>query len=140
MSEESQDSTEVQEPVEEEPLEPTDEPSESPEPEPVQKGRPKMSEDEKKARRRETQKSYYQKIRAKASAPPPSPAASPAPVAAPAAPVAPVAKPAIKRQKREAPRVSYEPTSPRTTMINAWREAKIHQSTRKQQMYASWLQ
>ena len=142
MSEESQDS---EKPVEEEQLEEEeqveeeqDEPPEPPLPEPVKSGRSKLSEDEKKARRRETQKTYYQKIRDRASVPAASPAAPPAPVAPP---VAPVAKPALKRQKKaEAPRVHYEPTSPRTTMINAWREAKIHQSTRRQQMYESWLQ
>ena len=141
MSEESQDPKLVEE------EEPEEEPAELPEAEPeakedlpVKKGRPKLSEEDKKERRRETQKTYYSKIRAKVTAPEPPPAPLP-PV--PEAPPVPVPKPAIKRAPKKAvvPRqVHYEPTSPRSTMIAAYREARIHQSNRKQALYASWLE
>ena len=135
MSEESQDPKLVEEedPQEEEPPEVREEEPEAKEDLPVKKGRPKLSEEDKQERRRETQKTYYSKIRAKVTAPEPPPV--------PEAP--PVPKPAIKRapKKVAAPRqVHYEPSSPRSTMIAAYREAKIHQSNRRQQLYASWLE
>ena len=95
------------------------------------KAKPKrksLSGEEKKTKKKEANKNYYVKTREKlgrveeeAPSPPPAPKA--------------------KRQAKEAsPVVEYVPSSPRTRMIEAYREARLVDQERKQQRYAAWFQ
>jgi hypothetical protein len=101
------------------------------------RGRPRLNEEDKRDRRRKTQQAYYAKVRAKA-APPPEP---PKPILK--APK-PTPKPTPKRTSAPkrvlVPRVEYEPSSPRSNLISAYREARIQQVERRQAMYSSWLE
>ena len=95
------------------------------------KAKPKrksLSTEEKKVKKKEANKDYYVKTREKLGR---------VEEEAPSTPPAPKAK----RQAKEAsPVVEYVPSSPRTRMIEAYREARLLDQERKQQRYTAWFQ
>ena len=97
-------------------------------------------EEEKKQKRRETNKRYYEKVKAKAvSKAPPERRQnlhSPPPAPKPKAKKPPKAPPPPRKLERE-PR--YEPSSPRTTLVQAYREARLAQLESKREKYSSWF-
>ena len=136
MSEESQDpilEQEQGEAVEEQEEEPGEAEQTEITPTDAPRGRPRLNEEDKRDRRRKTQQAYYAKVRAKA-APPPEPPK----------PILKAPKPTPKRTSAPkrvlVPRVEYEPSSPRSNLISAYREARIQQVERRQAMYSSWLE
>ena len=126
-----------EQPVEEEPEpdvepEPDEEPDDTPPvttapqvaaPGACDRGRKKLTDEEKVHRRKETQARYYQKSKAKPPEPPPL---------VRQAPKAPKPKPRVPREREE-------PRSPREVLVAAYREARIAQRERKREKYKSWF-
>ena len=120
------------------------------------RGRPKLPSAEKKVRKAASNKSYYEGIRQKIkqvdkpppepSPPkkkrPPSPEPSPPKRKAKAKPrPAKPASPEPSPPKRKArPKPAYEPSSPRSKLVAAYREARLHQQEQKIQRYRSWFE
>ena len=111
---------------------------------PKKSGRPKLSDEEKKERRRQANQSYYHKTRAlvKASK---EPTPEPAPPQAPAPATPPPPRPKAKAKQR-APKPQplkrqavEEPISPRETLRDLWRQVRIGELERKQARYRSWF-
>jgi hypothetical protein len=104
-----------------------EQPEEAP---PKPQGRP--TEEEKKEKRKEINQRYYVKAKAKAlvvepKAPPLKPKAKAR---------APKAPPPLRRETTR----DYEPSSPKTILVKAYREARIAQLDGKRQKYASWFE
>ena len=122
-------------------------------PEKPKRGRPKLPSDERKERKKAANKSYYEGIREKlkqAKESPPKPVKSkkkPSPIqeSPPKKPktrkkrVTPESPPKKVKPKRK-PEPEYEPTSPRSKLVAAYREARLHQQEQKIQRYRSWFE
>ena len=90
-----------------------------------------------KAKRKETNRKYYDKVRQKLKAAEAAP-----PVAEPEEPKTPKktkakAKPRAMSPKKRPP--PSPPESPRTRMAAAYREARLQDAQRKQERYRSWF-
>ena len=81
-----------------------------------------LTAEEKRAKKKASNKTYYVRTREKLGKVEEEADVTPSPKAKPAA------------------EVKYVPSSPRTRMIEAYREARLQDQERKQQRYASWFQ
>ena len=128
----SEDEKEISEPVTEEPM--VEEPVAA---EPAMEEPPSKA-DIVKAKRKETNRKYYDKVRQKLKTADEAP-----PVVLPPEPKTPKktkakAKPRAMSPKKRPP--PSPPESPRTRMAAAYREARLQDAQRKQERYRSWFE